>query len=73
MMLSSTVSINSLLCENDVATLIHAYRPQLDGLFRELSHHLSEDDLTQVKKIVAEVKARLDRFADSSRNSRKEL
>ncbi len=57
------------LYENDVATLIHAYRPQLEGLFRELSHHLSEDDLTKVKKIVAEVQARLDRFADSSRNS----
>ena len=59
------------LYENDVATLIHAYRPQLEGLFRELSHHLSESDLAQVKKIVAEVQARLDRFADNSNNTDK--
>jgi hypothetical protein len=60
------------LYENDVATLIHYFHPQLDDLFRELSHHLSENDLTQVKKIVAEVQARLDRFADSSRNTGQE-
>jgi hypothetical protein len=58
--------------ENDVATLVHAYHPQLDGLFRELSHHLSEDDLAQVKEIVANVQARLDRFADYSNNTDKE-
>jgi len=57
------------LYENDVATLIHAYRPQVEGLFRELSHHLSGDDLAQVKKIVAEVQARLDRFGESSKNT----
>jgi hypothetical protein len=57
------------LYENDVATLIHAYRPQLDGLFVELSHHLSEEDLTQLKKIVADVQDRIERFAESSRNS----
>lgn len=57
------------LYENDVATLIHAYRPQLDSLLEELSQHLSESDLVHVKKIVAEVQARLDRFADNSRNS----
>ena len=60
------------LYENDVATLIHAYRPQLEGLFRELSHNLSEDDFARVKKIVAEVQARLERFADNSKNSAKE-
>jgi hypothetical protein len=60
------------LYENDVATLIHYFHPQLDDLFRELSHHLSENDLTQVKKIVAEVQARLDRFVDSSKNTGKE-
>lgn len=57
------------LYENDVATLLHAYRPQLDGLFRELSHHLNESEFAQVKEIVAEAQARLDRFADNSRNS----
>ena len=57
------------LYENDVATLIHYFHPQLNDLFRELSRHLSEDDLTQVNKIVAEVQARLDRFASNSRNS----
>ena len=50
------------LYENDVATLMHDYRPQLDPLFDELAHHLSETDLAEVRNIVAEIRQRIERF-----------
>ncbi len=50
------------LYENDLATLIHDYRPPLDGLLDELSHHFSEGDLAQVKEIVGELQERISRF-----------
>ena len=48
--------------ENDIATLIHDYRPQLEPLFGELAHHLSETDLTAVREVVAEIQQRIARF-----------
>jgi hypothetical protein len=52
------------LYENDIATLIHAYEPPLDGLFAQLALHLSDRDLTQVKGIVVEVQRRIRRFSE---------
>jgi hypothetical protein len=50
------------LYENDVATLIHDYRPDLSHLFEELSHHFSETDLAAVRDIIAEIQQRIERF-----------
>lgn len=50
------------LYENDIATLLHAYRPQIAPLFSELSHHLSSSDLRSVQEIVADIENRLKRF-----------
>ena len=50
------------LYENDIATLMHDYRPQLDPLFDELAHHLSDTDLAEVRNIVAEIQQRIERF-----------
>jgi hypothetical protein len=50
------------LYENDIATLIHDYRPQLEPLFGELAHHLNGTDLTAVRKVVAEIQQRIERF-----------
>lgn len=50
------------LYENDIATLVHDYRPQLDPLFDELAHHLNETDLAEVRNIVAEIRQRIERF-----------
>lgn len=50
------------LYENDVATLIHEYRPDLAGLLEQLSHHVSESDLVAVRDIVAEIQQRIERF-----------
>jgi hypothetical protein len=52
------------LYENDIATLIHAYEPPLDGLFAQLAAHLSDSGLTQVKGIVVEVQRRIRRFSE---------
>jgi predicted nucleotidyltransferase len=50
------------LYENDIATLMHDYQPQLDPLFDELAHHLSDTDLAEVRNIVAEIRQRIERF-----------
>jgi hypothetical protein len=50
------------LYENDVATLVQAYDPQLETLLRELSAYLSESDFAQVRSIVGELQERITRF-----------
>jgi hypothetical protein len=54
------------LYENDVATLMQAYRPPLEPLFAELTGHLSPDDLAVVREIVAEIEQRVERFRRGS-------
>jgi hypothetical protein len=51
--------------ENDIATLLHYYQPDMDALLRELSAHLSDSDLREVREITAEIKHRIDRFSRS--------
>lgn len=50
------------LYENDLATLLEAYRPPLEPLLAELEAHLSATDLTAVRKILAEIEQRIARF-----------
>lgn len=50
------------LYENDIATLIHAYRPDLDALFVMLAQHLSTSDMAELRDIVAEIQQRIARF-----------
>ena len=52
------------LYENDVATLLHAYKPPIEPLLDELSLHLTENDLIQVRQIVNEIQQRISRFKD---------
>src|ERR1700730_15466005 len=52
------------LFENDVATLLHAYRPQTEPLLTELGEHLSEADLTGVRRLLGELERRFDRCSD---------
>ena len=48
--------------ENDIATLLHDYRPSLDPLFADLARHLSEADMRELRQIVGEIEARIERF-----------
>ena len=50
------------LYENDIATLLHDYRPPLAPLYEELSKHLGADDLRSVQDIVTEIESRIARF-----------
>jgi hypothetical protein len=54
------------LYENDVATLLHAHHPPIQPLLAELSHYLSESDMTQVKQIANEIQQRISRFEERS-------
>lgn len=50
------------LCENDIATLMQAYRPPLEPLLAELEGRLSPADLDAVREIVADLRRRIERF-----------
>jgi hypothetical protein len=57
------------LYENDIATLIHDYRPSVAPLLEELALHLSETDLAEVQSIIAEIRERIERFEEGSARS----
>ena len=50
------------LYENDIATLIHGYRPRLEPLLDDLAHHVSNTDLAAIREIVAEIQRHIERF-----------
>lgn len=50
------------LYENDVATLLQQFKPDLDSLFAELEPHLLTTDLKTLRQIVAEIRGRIERF-----------
>ena len=50
------------LYENDLATLMHTYQPDLEPLFADLGSQLSPADLEEVRRITAELQQRIERF-----------
>jgi hypothetical protein len=50
------------LYENDIATLMHDYRPDLGPLVAELEPHLSTSDIATLRDIVADIQHRIERF-----------
>jgi len=48
--------------ENDIATLMYAFKPNMKSLLVELGKHLNEDDMAEARKIVADVETRIQRF-----------
>jgi hypothetical protein len=50
------------LYENDIATLMYDYRPDLPPLFTELTRYLSGSDVATLRDIVAEIRQRIERF-----------
>jgi hypothetical protein len=53
--------------ENDIATLIHDYEPDVNNLLSELSNFVSESDLAEIKNILADIQKRIKRFKNESR------
>lgn len=50
------------LYENDIATLLEAFRPDLTPLLAELESHLTSTDLLSLHQILAEIEGRITRF-----------
>ena len=48
--------------ENDIATLIYNYQPEMGFLLKELSQYLSETDIIAIREILSEIEQRIIRF-----------
>jgi hypothetical protein len=48
--------------ENDVATLMYAYAPDMRPILAELGKHLNETDMVEVRNILADVDERIKKF-----------
>ena len=53
--------------ENDIATLMNAFNPNMDSLFNELSKYLNKDDMTEAQKIVSDIETRIQRFRKTNK------
>jgi hypothetical protein len=52
--------------ENDIATLLHDYQPDITSLLSELSKYVNENDLIEIKNVVSEIQNRIRRFKNES-------
>jgi len=52
--------------ENDIATLLHDYQPDMSLLLSELSQYVNESDLAEIKSVVADIQKRIKRFKNES-------
>lgn len=48
--------------ENDIATLLYEYRPNLSALLKELSSYVSDNDLVEIESILLDIQKRITRF-----------
>jgi hypothetical protein len=53
--------------ENDIATLLNYYQPDVPALLSELSRYVNENDLAEIKSVVADIQNRISRFRNGSR------
>jgi hypothetical protein len=53
--------------ENDIATLMCTFNPEMEILFKELSKYLNKDDLLEAQRIVTDIKARIQRFRKANK------
>ncbi len=55
------------LYENDIATLMHEYRPDMSMIMKELSAYVNDSDLVEIENIVSDIQKRIERFQKGSR------
>ena len=53
--------------ENDIATLLHYYPPDVASLLSELSKYVNETDLSEIKSVLSDIQNRIKRFKNESR------
>ena len=51
--------------ENDIASLLYAYKTDTDKLTAELAQYVSESDLASLREILAEIRQRIRRFREA--------
>ncbi len=51
--------------ENDIASLMYAYQPDMDNLVQQLSEYVGKGDLQSIREILAEIEQRIQRFRDA--------
>ena len=52
--------------ENDIATLLHDYQPDVSTLLSELSQYVNQSDLAEIKGAVSDIQKRIKRFKNDS-------
>jgi hypothetical protein len=52
--------------ENDIATLLHDYQTDMPALLNELSNHVNENDLIEIKGVISDIQNRIQRFKNES-------
>ena len=52
--------------ENDIATLLHDYQPNMSPLLSELSQYVNESDMAEIKGVVSDIQNRIKRFKNES-------
>jgi len=53
--------------ENDIATLLHYYQPDMKPLLSELSKYVNETDFAEITGVMADIQNRIKRFKNESR------
>lgn len=53
--------------ENDIATLLHYYQPDVPSLLNELSKYVNENDFAEIKGVVSDIQNRIKRFKNETR------
>lgn len=51
------------LYENDIATLVQAYRPALAPILSELAKHLEPSDFAAMQEVLTDIQQRIERFS----------
>lgn len=54
------------LYENDIATLLHYYKPDMAILLDKLAAYVNESDLAKIRGIIADIQNRIQRFRNDS-------
>jgi predicted nucleotidyltransferase len=52
--------------ENDIATLLHYYQPNVAPLLSELSNYVNENEFAEIKTVVSDIQNRIKRFKNES-------
>lgn len=52
--------------ENDIATLVYEFDPDISGLKNELSDYVDDKDMKEITNILSEIQQRVKRFRNSS-------